>query len=1317
MEPSPDRTAEEFSRSTFRITTQRPVAILMVVMAVCVFGWVSYQRLALDLMPDIAYPTLTVRTEFPGTAPEEVETLISRPLERELGIVPHLVSISSISRAGQSDVVLEFEWDTDMNEASQDIREKVDRTRLPDDAEKPLLLRYDPSLDPILRIGLYADEANTLFQLRELAEEEIRRELESIPGVAAVKVKGGLEEEIHVSLSERRISLLGLDISAINQRLDQANVNLPGGQLREGQTEYLVRTLNEFASLQEISELIVTRNAGADIRLRDIADVSRGHKDREIITRVNGRESVELEIYKEADANIVAVATAVKQRIHGSPAQKAYVVGLDSTGADTGVTDSDEAVGEETPDEEADDAEADGKGEDEEGSHAAEEDEEAGEPDLKAQKREAARKAILHLQMTDFLSFQLPETVHLEILSDQSVFIVNSIEEVQRSALIGSAMAVVVLLIFLRNVLHTLVIAVTIPVSVIATFAPMFLFDVSLNIMSLGGLALGIGMLVDNSIVVLESIFRCREEGDDLLTATVRGTGEVGGAVFASTLTTIAVFFPIVFVEGVAGQVFGDMALTVVFSLLASLAVALFFIPMLASRRPAQTHALVDQLRQTTFLQPKARVRLRRALGKETDQFPTQRLREGALVIPQTLLDLAVRVGLALASLVVVIGKVLVAVVFQVVWPLVRLVEIWKRSEAGLAHGRFNRWMAETPPLRGLRDAVWHGLLDVTTLDLLATDMGRFVRWIWRRPTTWWRWIVGGLRLLLFPGVLAYLLVRFVLHSALSLVRAALVTAALLIALLIVLASGLISLLIVPVAAPILGLFQLGLTGVQNGYPVLLRAALKQRLIVIAGAAISFWVCFTQLVPSLGTELIPQVHQGEFNLELSMPVGTPLVRTAQVAEWVEGIAREIDGVDRVATTVGSDNSATSTADEGEHTARVTLRLVAGVTPDGESAIIEQLRRGLHNLPEVETEVSYPALFSFKTPIEVEIRGENLRTLRQLSVDAVGRISELPGLADVRSSLQVGHPELQIIYNRDRLAELGLDLRQVAELVRNKVQGRVATDFRRDERNVDVLVRLQQTDRLGVDELERLIVNPEGRRPIRLSSVAQILISEGPSEIRRIDQQRAALVTANIADIDLGTAANQIMATLQEADYPPGFSFLISGQREEMERSLDSLVFALLLAMFLVYSVMASQFESLIHPLVIMFTVPLAAIGAIGALYLKDVSLSIVVFIGFIMLAGIVVNNAIVLVDYINTLRRGGMDRTEAIVRAGSVRLRPILMTTLTTVLGLLPMALGLGDGAEIRTPMALTVIAGLLSSTFLTLVVIPTVYSLVDRGR
>lgn len=1335
MAQPPAPAPSDISNSAYRITTQRPVAILMVVMAVCVFGWVSYQRLALDLMPDIAYPTLTVRTELPGTAPEEVETLISRPLERELGIVPHLVSISSISRAGQSDVILEFEWDTDMNEASQDIREKVDRTFLPEEAQKPLLLRYDPSLDPILRIGLYADESSTLFELRELAEEEIRRELESIPGVAAVKVKGGLEEEIHVALRERRISLLGLDIAAINQRLDQANVNLPGGQLREGQTEYLVRTLNEFASLQEIGDLIVSRNAGADIRLRDIADVDRGHKDREIITRVNGRESVELEIYKEADANIVAVAEAVKSRIQGTEAQRAYVSGLASAAIDSAAADSAEsseadstlsadsdstvvaAAGPDAADDPADDPEGasddDDEDEDEEEAEAAGD----GGGDLKAQKQAAARAAILHLQMTDFLAHQLPESVHLEVLSDQSIFIVNSIEEVKRSALIGGAMAVVVLLIFLRNVLHTLVIAVTIPVSVIATFAPMFLFDVSLNIMSLGGLALGIGMLVDNSIVVLESIFRCREEGDDLVTATVRGTGEVGGAVFASTLTTIAVFFPIVFVEGVAGQVFGDMALTVVFSLLASLAVALFFIPMLASRRPAQTHALLDQLRQTSFLQPMSRVRLRRVFDQEEDPGLKVRLREAGLVIPQLLFDIVVRLMLAVASLVVVLLKTVAAVLFQILWPLIRIVEIWRPAEGGPIHPRVREWMARTQPLRGLRDAVWPGLLDLTTLDLFAEDAQRVGHWVWRRPATWWRWPVVVLRGIATPIVIAYLLVRFFLHSALTLVRATLICVLLLIALLVVCVASLISLLVIPVAAPILGLFQLGIDGIQHAYPVVLRAALKQRLLVVACAALSFWSCYVYLVPALGTELIPQVHQGEFNLELSMPVGTPLARTEQMAQLVETVAIGIADVERISTTVGSDNSATSTADEGEHTARITVRLRPGISLEAEAAVIDQLRRGVQNLPEVDTEVSYPSLFSFKTPIELEIRGENLRTLRQLSVDAVGRLAQLPGLADVRSSLQVGHPELQIVYDRDRLAELGLELRGVAELVRNKVQGRVATDFRRSERNIDVLVRLREDDRLGVTELGQLIVNPNGVIPIRLSSVARIDIAEGPSEIRRIDQQRAALVTANINDIDLGTAANQIIATLSEVEYPSGFSYLISGQREEMERSLDSLVFALLLAMFLVYIVMASQFESLIHPFVIMFTVPLAGIGAIAVLYLKGVALSIVVFIGFIMLAGIVVNNAIVLVDYINTLRRSGMERTEAIVRAGSVRLRPILMTTLTTVLGLLPMALGIGDGAEIRTPMALTVIAGLLSSTFLTLVVIPTVYSLADRGR
>ena len=1282
----------------FSITTRRPVAILMVVMAVCVFGWVSYQRLSLDLMPDIAYPTLTVRTEYPGTAPEEVETLISRPLERELGIVPHLVRISSVSKAGQSDVILEFEWDTDMNEVSQDIREKVDRTFLPEDAEKPLLLRYDPSLDPILRLGLYGDEAigGGLFELRELADEDIRRELESVPGVAAVKVKGGLEEEIHVSLQERRMALLGLDAGAINRRLDQANVNLPGGQLREGQTEYLVRTLNEFKSLEEIGDLIIAQEGGADIRLRDVAQIERAHRDREILTRVNGRESVELEIYKEADANIVAVALAVRERLTGTAEQQAYVAGLTAT-PDTAAAGEAEEAKEEAAAEAAD---AD------------------GDEDMKSRKKADAVRTMQHLRMTDFISFRLPAGAHIELLSDQSVFIENSISEVQKSALLGGLMAVLVLLVFLRNIVHTLIVAITIPVSVVATFAPMYLFDVSLNIMSLGGLALGVGMLVDNSIVVLESIFRCREEGDDLITATVRGTGEVGGAVFASTLTTIAVFFPIVFVEGVAGQVFGDMALTVVFSLLASLAVALYFIPMLASRQ-ARRDGFAEIVRSPYLRLPAAK-RVRIALRAEAAEPTAERLRQAALVLPQLAADVLYRVGLALAAILAAAVKTVGLLLFEALFFVWIPLRFWRPARFGTTHERVAAWAATTPVWRGFPDSVWAGLLDNGAAESIARDLSRLWPWIAPGPPRSGLigrlcWPLSILRAGLCVLVLPYMAVRLVLHMVLSLVRSIVLTALLFAGLTVAAALVLASIVVVPVAAPVLWLFQRLIEMVQQVYPVVLRAALRQRLVVVAGAAVSFWLCWSQLLPALGTELIPPVHQGEFSLELAMPVGTPLNRTAAVAATAEAVATALDRVERVATTVGSDGTATSSSEEGEHTARVTVYLQSGTTPDAEDQVIEQLRQRLRALPEVTTEVSYPSLFSFKTPIELEVRGDELQTLRRVSADAVTVLAGLPGLADVRSTLQVGHPELQVVYDRQRLSDYGLDLRGVAELVRNKVQGRVATDFRREERNIDVLVRLQEIDRLGVDELEGLVVNPNGTVPITLASVAGIRIAEGPSEIRRIDQQRAALVTANTEGIDLGSASKSIETALAGMSVPAGFTFLISGQNEEMERSLESMVFALCLAIFLVYIVMASQFESLIHPFVIMFTVPLAAIGAVAALFVAHTPLSIVVFIGFIMLAGIVVNNAIVLVDYINTLRRSGMDPTQAIVQAGSVRLRPILMTTMTTVLGLLPMALGLGDGAEIRTPMALTVIAGLVSSTFLTLVVIPTVYSLAVR--
>ena len=395
-----------------------------------------------------------------------------------------------------------------------------------------------------------------------------------------------------------------------------------------------------------------------------------------------------------------------------------------------------------------------------------------------------------------------------------------------------------------------------------------------------------------------------------------------------------------------------------------------------------------------------------------------------------------------------------------------------------------------------------------------------------------------------------------------------------------------------------------------------------------------------------------------------------------------------------------------------------MRLKTGLPPQAEPRLIDRVRERFRDLPAAKIEVSYPTLFSFRSPVEIEIRGHDLVLLKRLSREAEALLAEtVPGLVDVRSTLQSGHPEIQVVYKRDRLAEYGLNLRTVADLVRNKVQGRIATEFRKEDQMIDIVVRLQEQDRLGIEELRNLIVNPGGPVPIPLAVVADLTINEGPSEIRRVDQQRTALITANLRDADLATVSRDIVTALDGLEFPAGFTYVVAGQNKEMQTSLNSLLLAFALALFLVYIVMASQFESLLQPLLIMATVPLALVGVILVLWLGGIPVSIMVFLGLIILAGIVVNNAIVLIDYINTLRDRGLPLEEAISEAGRARLRPILMTTLTTVLGLVPMALGLGEGAEIRAPMAITVVVGLSASTLLTLVVIPTLYYLFPGKR
>jgi HAE1 family hydrophobic/amphiphilic exporter-1 len=1146
----------------YRFTVTRPVAVLMVFFAVMVFGLFSARMLPVNLMPDISYPKLTVRTEYEGAAPAEVENDIARPLEEVLGVVTGVTRISSVSRAGYADVILEFTWDTEMSEANQDVLEKLDliKPNLPDEIKTPLILRYDPSLDPVLVLSLVGegeayDGDSGLKSLRRVADREVRRLLEPVDGVASVKVRGGLEEEIHVELDEDALRRTGISSKDVISRLEAENINLAGGSMREGRTRYLIRTVNEFDELDDIRKLVVATREGRDVLLRHIATVDYGHADREVITRIDGREAVMIEVYKEADANIVDMAQRVRERIDtrvGPKLSREYGVGL-------------------------------------------------------------------------------------AVVSDRSLFIESSIREVRDTAIFGGILAVIVLFLFLREGKITLIVALSIPISILITFAPLKLADVSLNIMSLGGLALGVGMLVDNSIVVLESIHRCREEGDPLLRATLRGVSEVGSAVISSTLTTVAVFFPMVFVEGVAGQMFGDLGLTVVFSLLASLAVALFLIPMLVSRE----------------LKPMADA----------------------------------------------------------------------RSTAEVLRARWVRWTAIVEAKQTIADFRWWHVL-----------------------------------------LLPYFVLRLVLHLAFELIAKLLSTVLGLVFMAAVKLIGLVLWLLGYVVRPVLWGFDKFIGALERLYGAIIRWSLRHSFTIV-GLSIAAFVVMGVGATRLDSELIPEIHQGEFTVELNLPVGTPLDQTDEAIRPLEQALRErIPRLRTAVTTVGSERDSDEDGERGEHTTKVAISLVAGggqqqqaddgstdersakggrapieaaetepaaLSPEqAEAEALEVVREIVRDIPDLEANITRPVLFSFKTPIEVEIRGHDLDELSDATELVRQRLIEVPGLRDVRSSIQPGNPEVQILYDRDALARLGLDIRVVAELVRDKVQGQEATKFNRRDRKVPIRVRAEGMDKASIEELRNLAVNPPGAAamsriaagqlglqtpPIPLSAVADIEVGRGPNEIRRIGQQRVGLVTANIEGAGLGSVATDIDTALAELELPASVNTAVTGQSEEWDTSSQSLYLALGLSVFLVYVIMASQFESLLYPLIILVSIPLAFVGVVVVLWLLDMPLSVIVFLGAIMLAGIVVNNAIVLVDYVNQLKQRGHETATALELAGTVRLRPILMTTLTTVLGLIPMAIGLGDGAEIRQPMAVTVIAGLSASTVLTLIVIPTLYQFVDR--
>jgi len=1006
-----------------KFSISRPVSVFMFTVAAVIFGFISYSRLNLNLLPKISYPTLTVKTEYPGTAPSEIENIVSKPIEETCGVVDNVIRISSVSRAELSEVTIEFAWHTNMDFATLKVREKLDLLRFPVGATKPVILRYDPNQDPVMKLGLTGD--TDLARIRYVAEKEVKQALESIEGVAACSISGGLEDEIHIDIDEQKLSLLNIPITTVANRLSQENVDLSAGILKQKDTQFLVRTVNQFKDVEEIKGIIIEKRGDVQITLGSIAEVFRGYKERKVISRINGRECIEAAIYRAADANTVTVVDAVTERL------------------------------------------------------------------------KAVQQNILKPRGMDYL-----------LITNQSKFIKNTIDEVKSTAVIGGILAVLVLLYFLKNVRSTLIIGTAIPVSVIITFFLMFSSKISLNIISLGGLALGIGMLVDNSIVVLEAVQRYRDSGMAAADAAYKGTTEVAGAVTASTLTTVAVFFPIVFVEGIAGQLFKDMALTVTFSLLASLAVSLTVVPMLAG-----------------------------AMRRENSR--------------------------------------------EFLTPILKFM---------------------FKPVDKVYDRIFKGYKNLQEVSF-------------RR-----RRLIFLVVLVVFLGSL--FLTRF-----------------------------------------------------------------------------------------MGQELIPVISQGEFLVNVEFSPGTSLTENAAIVSDISEVLKRNPEVDSIYELIGKGSrGGISFQEEMENLSEFTIRLRAGILGKKEDRIMDRVRKELETFPTAQIKVYKPRLFSFKAPLEVVVSGNDLDRIKDISDELLAKVRTIPGLIDLKSSMEEGYPEIQIVFDRAVLASQNMTINQVGSQLRNKIEGEIATRFIESDREVDIRVRIAESSRDRVDKIGRITIRNGLGVIVPLKSLAMIQIKEGPAEVRRILQQKSAVITGNLSGISLDEARNRVMAAAATVQMSPDYSVSMAGQSMEQDVAFNSMIFAIVLAVFLVYLVMASEFESFIKPLIIMFTIPLAIIGVVIVGIAAGMSINVIVLIGVIILAGVIVNNAIVLVDYIGQLQAQGLPKREAIQRAAQVRWRPILMTTITTVLGLLPMALSTKEGFEIRIPLALTLIGGLTFGTFLTLVFIPLVY-------
>ncbi|WP_138420686.1 efflux RND transporter permease subunit [Aquibacillus sediminis] len=1003
------------------LSVKRPVGVIMIVVAIIALGVISVRNLAIDLFPEIDLPIAVITTTYEGAAPQEVEELVSKPIESSVSTLEGIDTVQTQSENGSSLVMMMFKNGTDLDNTLLDVRERIDQVKamLPEDADDPSVLRFDPQQTPVIYTALVGKPVE---ELQQIADDQVVPMYERQSGVGSVTIDGGKTREIHVEIDQEQLMPYGLDADTLIQAINSSNQSVSAGMLEKGGKDLQIRVEGEYKSVEDIRSTNITTPTGAHIQLSDITTVRDTFADVSSISKVDGRPGIVLSVLKESDGNTVEVSGNVR-----------------------------DAMSE--------------------------------------------------------LEGELPDGVEQRVVIDTADYINQSINSVSMNMLYGGLFSVFILLLFLKSFRATIVIGVSIPIAIISTFALMYFTGNTLNMLTMGGLALGIGMMVDSSIVILENIVSYRQQGYSIKEAAVKGASELAPAIIASTTTTLVVFLPIVFVEGLASSIFTPLALTVSFALVASLIVAITLIPMLSSNL------------------------LTKAFSEDGRRY-------------------------------------------------------W-----------FNQFL---------------------------------------------NWII-------------------------------------------------------------------------KGYQKILQASLRFRKTTIT-LTIALVIGSFALIPLIGAEFIPSGDQGQISINVTTPNGTKLEDTEEVTDQINEKLEPYQSImETNYLTVGGDSDGMGLS-TSSNAATYTLQLISSeersVSTDQVMAEIDQ---AVQEIPGAEISVSAMETgISSGSPVNIQLNGPDYDVLKELSNQVVYLINDIEGVHNPESSAEDGRPEVQVNVDRDVAAQYGLTYQEVMSQVNMALSGQVATRYREAGDEIDVKLVFPEEDRQTINDLENVKIQTQQGSMITLSSIADLDQVQGPDSLTRENQQRQVNVTSDVVDRDLGSVTTDIEAALDGLNFPDGYSYSMGGEAQDMAESFMDLGLALIFSIFLVYAVMAVQFENFLHPFVIMFSMPATAVGIFGGLFITGLPLSITAFIGIIMLAGIVVNNAIVLVDYINILRAKGIDRREAIIEAGSSRLRPILMTTLTTILGMLPLALAIGEGTEMQQPLAVVVIFGLGVSTIFTLVLVPAVYTLMD---